>query len=137
MLTTSLMHNNILSLSSSSSSVNNAITNTLNSSNLVFLLEPRYCTWLVFMNNKWIPFDTPNQYKLDYALGLQGTFVDIQDSHFPSDLNNHANRCLEISINYLLHTTNGIHSRHKQSADSHSPSPHLKIFTQTISTTQK
>ena len=84
MLTTSLMHNNILSLSSSSSSVNNAITNTLNSSNLVFLLEPRYCTWLVFMNNKWIPFDTPNQYKLDYALGLQCTFVDIQDSHFPS-----------------------------------------------------
>ncbi|KAF1806764.1 hypothetical protein FB192DRAFT_1352289 [Mucor lusitanicus] len=46
--------------------------------------EPRYCTWLVFMNSKWVPFDTPNQYKLDHTLSLQGTFVDIQDSHFPS-----------------------------------------------------
>ncbi|KAL9537767.1 hypothetical protein MBANPS3_011479 [Mucor bainieri] len=46
--------------------------------------EPRYCTWLVFMNNKWVPFDTSTKYKLDQILGLEGTFVDVQDSHFPS-----------------------------------------------------
>jgi hypothetical protein len=43
----------------------------------------RYCTWLVFMNSKWVPFDQINQYRLDQTLGLESTFMDIQDSHFP------------------------------------------------------
>ncbi|KAI8877715.1 hypothetical protein K501DRAFT_337223 [Backusella circina FSU 941] len=45
--------------------------------------KSRYCTWLVFMNSKWVPFDQINQYRLDQTLGLESTFVDIQDSHFP------------------------------------------------------
>ncbi|KAG0184839.1 hypothetical protein DFQ28_010358, partial [Apophysomyces sp. BC1034] len=40
-------------------------------------------TWLVFMNEKWVPFDVPNQAKLEQTLSLGGTFVDINDSHFP------------------------------------------------------
>ncbi|KAI8141796.1 hypothetical protein BJV82DRAFT_162641 [Fennellomyces sp. T-0311] len=42
-----------------------------------------YFTWLVFMEVKWVPFDASNQYKLEQTLNLGGTFVDIQDSHFP------------------------------------------------------
>ncbi|KAI7850022.1 hypothetical protein BDC45DRAFT_519212 [Circinella umbellata] len=42
-----------------------------------------YFTWLVFMEVKWVPFDANNQYKLEQTLNLGGTFVDIQDSHFP------------------------------------------------------
>ncbi|KAI9497745.1 hypothetical protein BDB00DRAFT_803855 [Zychaea mexicana] len=42
-----------------------------------------YFTWLVFMEVKWVPFDANNQYKLEHTLNLGGTFVDIQDSHFP------------------------------------------------------
>jgi hypothetical protein len=44
-------------------------------------------TWLVFMNEKWVPFDPINQTKLEQTLTLGGTFVDITDSHFP-----HVNR---------------------------------------------
>ncbi|KAI9313085.1 hypothetical protein BX666DRAFT_1815959, partial [Dichotomocladium elegans] len=40
-------------------------------------------TWLVFMQVKWVPFDARNQDKLEQTLILGGTFVDIQDSHFP------------------------------------------------------
>ncbi|KAF7730041.1 hypothetical protein EC973_002986 [Apophysomyces ossiformis] len=40
-------------------------------------------TWLVFMNEKWVPFDVPNQSKLEQTLSLGGTFVDVTDSHFP------------------------------------------------------
>ncbi|KAI8376039.1 uncharacterized protein BYT42DRAFT_573207 [Radiomyces spectabilis] len=40
-------------------------------------------TWLVFMQTKWVPFDAKNQWKLEQTLSLGGTFVDIQDSHFP------------------------------------------------------
>lgn len=79
MLTVSLTSNSILSSPSSPAKLPSS-TRISNISHW----EPRYCTWLVFMNNKWVPFDTPNQYKLDHTLGLQGTFVDIQDSHFPS-----------------------------------------------------
>ncbi|CAO3610578.1 unnamed protein product [Mucor fragilis] len=81
MLTVSLTPNSILS-SPSSPAKSPSRTRISNISNISHW-EPRYCTWLVFMNNKWVPFDTPNQYKLDHTLGLQGTFVDIQDSHFP------------------------------------------------------
>ncbi|KAF7721647.1 hypothetical protein EC973_004345 [Apophysomyces ossiformis] len=42
-----------------------------------------YFTWLVFMHAKWVPFDAANQSKLEQTLNLGGTFVDIQDSHFP------------------------------------------------------
>ncbi|KAG0169099.1 hypothetical protein DFQ28_002285 [Apophysomyces sp. BC1034] len=42
-----------------------------------------YFTWLVFMHAKWVPFDASNQSKLEQTLNLGGTFVDIQDSHFP------------------------------------------------------
>ncbi|KAI8883272.1 hypothetical protein K501DRAFT_123586, partial [Backusella circina FSU 941] len=41
-------------------------------------------TWLVFMGNKWIPFDSANQHKLEQTLGLGGTFVDIEDKLFPA-----------------------------------------------------
>ncbi|KAL0090880.1 hypothetical protein J3Q64DRAFT_1623937, partial [Phycomyces blakesleeanus] len=41
-------------------------------------------TWLIFMDEKWIPFDVPNQAKLEHTLSLGGTFVDITDSHFPN-----------------------------------------------------
>lgn len=57
------------------------LTETTNSTET---MTTRYCTWLVFMNNTWVPFDQTNQYKLDQTLELHGTFVDIQDSHFPS-----------------------------------------------------
>ncbi|GAN04617.1 hypothetical protein MAM1_0069d04078 [Mucor ambiguus] len=40
-------------------------------------------TWLVFMNEKWVPFDILNQTKLEQTLTVGGTFVDINDSHFP------------------------------------------------------
>ncbi|KAI8063656.1 uncharacterized protein B0P05DRAFT_235600 [Gilbertella persicaria] len=40
-------------------------------------------TWLVFMNEKWVPFDTINQTRLEQTLTVGGTFVDIRDSHFP------------------------------------------------------
>ncbi|KAI7887335.1 hypothetical protein K492DRAFT_170258 [Lichtheimia hyalospora FSU 10163] len=42
-----------------------------------------YFTWLVFMQVKWVPFDATNQTKLEQTLNLGGTFVDIEDSHFP------------------------------------------------------
>ncbi|KAI7867005.1 hypothetical protein BDF14DRAFT_1709438, partial [Spinellus fusiger] len=42
-----------------------------------------YFTWLVFMHASWVPFDASNQYKLEQTLSLGGTFVDVQDSHFP------------------------------------------------------
>jgi hypothetical protein len=80
MLTVSLTSDSILSSSSSPPARSPSSDRIYNTSHW----EPRYCTWLVFMNNKWVPFDTPNQYKLDHTLGLQGTFVDVQDSHFPS-----------------------------------------------------
>lgn len=41
-------------------------------------------TWLVFMNEKWVPFDMVNQTKLEQTLTVGGTFVDITDSHFPA-----------------------------------------------------
>ncbi|KAI8147609.1 hypothetical protein BJV82DRAFT_596202 [Fennellomyces sp. T-0311] len=43
-----------------------------------------YFTWLVFLNEKWVPFDPPNQTKLEQTLTLGGTFVDVSDSHFPN-----------------------------------------------------
>ncbi|KAI9016428.1 hypothetical protein CLU79DRAFT_763839 [Phycomyces nitens] len=45
--------------------------------------QTAYCTWLVFMHPAWVPFDYSNHYKLEQTLSLGGTFVDIQDSHFP------------------------------------------------------
>ncbi|KAI9321249.1 hypothetical protein BX666DRAFT_1900126 [Dichotomocladium elegans] len=41
-----------------------------------------YFTWLVFLREKWVPFDDVNQFKLEQTLTLGGTFVDITDSHF-------------------------------------------------------
>ncbi|CEG63767.1 hypothetical protein RMATCC62417_00866 [Rhizopus microsporus] len=41
-------------------------------------------TWLVFLNEKWVPFDPINQTKLEHTLTVEGTFVDITDSHFPN-----------------------------------------------------
>lgn len=43
-----------------------------------------YYTWLVFLLEKWIPFDAANQRKVEQTLSLGGTFVDIQDTHFPA-----------------------------------------------------
>ncbi|KAI7901279.1 uncharacterized protein BX663DRAFT_438118 [Cokeromyces recurvatus] len=39
--------------------------------------------WLFFMNSLWIPFDYKNQIFLEDAFILKGTFVDLEDSHFP------------------------------------------------------
>ncbi|KAI9022886.1 hypothetical protein CLU79DRAFT_751145 [Phycomyces nitens] len=41
-------------------------------------------TWLIFKDEKWVPFDVPNQAKLEHTLSLGGTFVDITDSNFPN-----------------------------------------------------
>lgn len=43
-----------------------------------------YFTWLVFLNEKWVPFDPQNQAKLEQTLSSGGTFVDVSDSHFPN-----------------------------------------------------
>ncbi|ORZ08591.1 hypothetical protein BCR42DRAFT_306198, partial [Absidia repens] len=40
-------------------------------------------TWLVFLEERWTPFDTDNQKKLEQTLSLGGTFVDITDTNFP------------------------------------------------------
>lgn len=40
-------------------------------------------TWLVFKNEKWVPFEIMNQTKLEQTLTVGGTFVDITDRHFP------------------------------------------------------
>ncbi|KAI8060597.1 hypothetical protein BC940DRAFT_311711 [Gongronella butleri] len=40
-------------------------------------------TWLVFKDECWQPFDFVNQSKLEHTLSVDGTFVDITDSHFP------------------------------------------------------
>ncbi|CAO3695853.1 unnamed protein product [Rhizopus stolonifer] len=45
--------------------------------------KTKSCTWLVFKNEKWIPFNAINQSKLEQTLSLGGTFVDITDSNFP------------------------------------------------------
>ncbi|ORY90993.1 hypothetical protein BCR43DRAFT_498318 [Syncephalastrum racemosum] len=42
-----------------------------------------YFTWLVFLQEQWVPFDAPNQIKLEQTLSLGGTFVDVSDTHFP------------------------------------------------------
>ncbi|CDH61516.1 hypothetical protein RO3G_06996 [Lichtheimia corymbifera JMRC:FSU:9682] len=42
-----------------------------------------YFTWLVFLHEKWVPFDPANQSKLEQTLTLGGTFVDVSDTHFP------------------------------------------------------
>jgi hypothetical protein len=39
--------------------------------------------WLFFRNSRWTPFDAHNQAKLFETLLMNGTFVDIEDSHFP------------------------------------------------------
>ncbi|KAG0175587.1 hypothetical protein DFQ29_007089 [Apophysomyces sp. BC1021] len=58
--------------------------NTNQRQGIHYLIGPvRYFTWLVFLNEKWVPFDLPNQTKLEQTLGIEGTFVDINDSHFP------------------------------------------------------
>ncbi|KAI9321240.1 hypothetical protein BX666DRAFT_1900039 [Dichotomocladium elegans] len=43
-----------------------------------------YFTWLVFLKEKWVPFDAANQTKLEQTLTLGGTFVDVTDTHFPN-----------------------------------------------------
>ncbi|KAI8093667.1 uncharacterized protein BX664DRAFT_330284 [Halteromyces radiatus] len=40
-------------------------------------------TWLVFLDERWTPFDNVNQVKLEQTLSLGGTFVDIADTNFP------------------------------------------------------
>ncbi|KAI8337872.1 hypothetical protein BC941DRAFT_27389 [Chlamydoabsidia padenii] len=42
-----------------------------------------YFTWLVFLEERWTPFDIDNQKKLEQTLSLCGTFVDICDTNFP------------------------------------------------------
>lgn len=69
----------------------NTIYSSQNTSNIVQQSQPTKptaatvwnFTWLVFMNEKWVPFDILNQTKLEQTLTVGGTFVDINDSHFP------------------------------------------------------
>ncbi|KAI9336254.1 hypothetical protein BD770DRAFT_332196 [Pilaira anomala] len=39
--------------------------------------------WLFFNESRWIPLDLVNYEKLENTIRTKGTFVDIQDSHFP------------------------------------------------------
>jgi hypothetical protein len=39
--------------------------------------------WLFFNESRWIPLDLVNHEKLENAIHTKGTFMDIQDSHFP------------------------------------------------------
>lgn len=39
--------------------------------------------WLFFNESRWIPLDLVNHEKLENAIQTKGTFIDIQDSHFP------------------------------------------------------
>ncbi|CAO3631523.1 unnamed protein product [Cunninghamella echinulata] len=55
----------------------------MNNSNNNNRQKPRYYTWLVFQHSTWVPFDSQNQQKLEQTHNLGGTFVDIEDSHFP------------------------------------------------------
>ncbi|ORX52670.1 hypothetical protein DM01DRAFT_1336457 [Hesseltinella vesiculosa] len=45
--------------------------------------QPGNYSWLVFKDECWQPFDIVNQSKLEHTLSVDGTFVDITDSHFP------------------------------------------------------
>lgn len=60
--------------------------NNMSSSSLPTTSSPSrsYFTWLVFLEEKWVPFDAINQTKLEQTLTLGGTFVDVTDSHFPN-----------------------------------------------------
>ncbi|CAO3631802.1 unnamed protein product [Cunninghamella blakesleeana] len=56
---------------------------TMTSSNsMTHQLKHNY-TWLVFKEEQWQPFDIGNQIRLEQTFSLDGTFVDICDSHFP------------------------------------------------------
>ncbi|CDH55195.1 hypothetical protein RO3G_06996 [Lichtheimia corymbifera JMRC:FSU:9682] len=61
-------------------------SNNMLSSSLPTTSSPSrsYFTWLVFLEEKWVPFDAINQTKLEQTLTLGGTFVDVTDSHFPN-----------------------------------------------------
>ncbi|CAO3631994.1 unnamed protein product [Cunninghamella blakesleeana] len=60
-------------------------TTTITTTNTVNInrQKSRYYTWLVFQHSTWVPFDLKNQSKLEQTHNLGGTFVDIEDSHFP------------------------------------------------------
>ncbi|KAG2189341.1 hypothetical protein INT44_004483 [Umbelopsis vinacea] len=40
-------------------------------------------TWLFFRDNKWMPFQSENHYKIEQAFTLGGIYVDIKDHNFP------------------------------------------------------
>lgn len=44
---------------------------------------PQEITWLFFRDNKWIPFQSNNHYKIEQAFTLGGIYVDIKDLNFP------------------------------------------------------
>ncbi|KAI9261929.1 hypothetical protein EDC94DRAFT_519295 [Helicostylum pulchrum] len=39
--------------------------------------------WLFFKELRWIPLDLVNYEKLEDTIRIKGTFIDIEDSHFP------------------------------------------------------
>lgn len=39
--------------------------------------------WLFFKESRWIPLDLVNYEKLEDTIRIKGTFIDIEDSHFP------------------------------------------------------
>ncbi|KAI8069756.1 uncharacterized protein B0P05DRAFT_589213 [Gilbertella persicaria] len=39
---------------------------------------PQEITWLFFRDNKWIPFQSNNHYKIEQAFTLGGIYVDIK-----------------------------------------------------------
>ncbi|KAI8354558.1 hypothetical protein EDC96DRAFT_267584 [Choanephora cucurbitarum] len=45
--------------------------------------HPQEITWLFFRDNKWIPFQSNNHYKIEQAFTLGGIYVDIKDLNFP------------------------------------------------------
>ncbi|KAI8360003.1 hypothetical protein BD560DRAFT_405173 [Blakeslea trispora] len=41
--------------------------------------HPQEITWLFFRDNKWIPFQSNNHYKIEQAFTLGGIYVDIKE----------------------------------------------------------
>ncbi|KAI9301461.1 hypothetical protein BJ944DRAFT_271473 [Cunninghamella echinulata] len=76
-------HHFILPILSSPSTSSMASLNN-NNHNINKPHQPKHnYTWLVFKEELWQPFDLENQFRLEQTLSLDGTFVDICDSHFP------------------------------------------------------
>ncbi|KAM3589490.1 hypothetical protein VKS41_000352 [Umbelopsis sp. WA50703] len=60
-----------------------AATATTNSDSQQDSAQSQEITWLFFRDNKWMPFQSENHYKIEQAFTLGGIYVDIKDHNFP------------------------------------------------------